>query len=430
MRAETPRDLQQILGDSTLSPLLARGLGRSYGDTALLADGRVLDCTGLSCYRQFDPSTGLLTCEAGVTLNMILQDFGPRGFLPLVSPGTKFVTVGGCIANDVHGKGHHTDGCFSQCVESFELLLADGSLCTVSRTEHPDLFWANFGGLGLLGVIVSATIRLRPVETTYFRETVIAVPHLDALLDAIDDHAHEPYSVAWVDSLAKGSQLGRGVLRVGDHARREDLPPNLASNPLKIGPPPRVSVPFELPSGTLNRQTIQVLNLILDQVQQRGGPLTHYDGFFYPLDFAKAWNRGYGRRGFAQYQFVVPLQDGRRHIRELLENIANSQQAPFLNVLKRFGPENPHTQLSFPLEGYTFAIDFPINAGLEAFLHRLDTRVAEMGGRIYLGKDAFLTRAHFERMYPKLPQWREVKAQVDPENRFQSAMGRRLGLCA
>jgi len=407
---------------------IARGLGRSYGDPAVSDQGVVIDCTRLDRYLDFDPETGLLTCEAGTTLEMILHDFAPRGFLPMITPGTKFVTVGGCIANDVHGKGHHVDGCFSRCTESFRIMLANGEIVNASPDENPDLYWANFGGMGLLGVIVDATIRLRPVETTWFRQTCIEVGDLDEMFDAMEAHADVPYSVAWVDSLASGADLGRGVLTVGDHATVDDLGPKQRSRPLATSDPSPLFVPFEMPSGVLNTATIRVLNRVLEQIQKRGAPVAHYEKFFYPLDFVGEWNRGYGRRGFTQYQFVIPLENGRRNIRELLETIATSGQAPFLNVLKRFGPERAETMLSFPFEGYTFAIDFPIRDGLESLLHELDARILEMSGRIYLGKDAFLDRATFEQMYPKLERWREVKARVDPEMRFSSNLGRRLGL--
>ncbi|MEZ4318380.1 MAG: FAD-binding oxidoreductase [Myxococcota bacterium] len=409
---------------------IARGLGRSYGDAALDGHGVVLDCTGLDRYRSFDPDTGTLTCEAGTSLAQILRDFGPRGFLPAVTPGTKFVTVGGCIANDVHGKAHHADGCFSRCTESMRIALASGEVVNASPTENAELYWASFGGMGLLGVIVEATIRLRRVETTYFRQTALAVPDLDAMLDAIDAHHHLPYSVAWVDSLATGSRLGRGVLTVGDHATLADLPASLRASPLSVTPPSPLVLPFELPGRALNTATIRALNVVLEQVQAHGAAYAHYEKFFYPLDFIGQWNRGYGRRGFTQYQFVIPMENGRANIRTLLSLVANSGQAPFLNVLKRFGPERDETSLSFPFEGYTFAIDFPIRPGLEGVLRELDRHVLAMDGRVYLGKDAFLQRPTFEAMYPRLDRWKAVKHAVDPASRFSSELGRRLGLSA
>lgn len=409
-------------------PCVARGLGRSYGDAALNERGHVLDCTRLDRYLDFDADTGLLRCEAGVSLEMILRDFAPRGFLPMITPGTKFVTVGGCIANDVHGKAHHADGCFSRSTERMSVLLASGEVVEASPTENADLYWANFGGMGLLGVITEATIRLRKVETTYFQQTAVVADSLEAMLDALEEHAHLPYSVAWVDALATGQRLGRGVLTVGDHARLEHLPKRLQRDPLATSAPSPLKLPFEMPSRALNTATIHALNVVLDQVQRRGAPIAHYEKFFYPLDFVGDWNRGYGASGFTQYQFVIPLEDGRKNIRELLQTIATSGQAPFLNVLKRLGPERPETMLSFPFEGYTFAIDFPIRAGLSELLASLDERVLAMGGRLYLGKDAFLKPETFAQMYPKLDAWRAIKDRYDPEHRFSSHLSRRLGL--
>ncbi|MCA9705749.1 MAG: FAD-binding oxidoreductase [Myxococcales bacterium] len=408
---------------------IARGLGRSYGDPALNDGGTVLRCTGMDRYLAFDEATGTLTCEAGVSLAQIIADFVPRGFFPMVTPGTKHVTVGGCIANDVHGKAHHVDGCFSRCVDEFTILLADGTIHTARRDQEPELFWANFGGMGLLGVILTATLRLRPIETAWFRKRTIQVDDLDAMLDAIDAH-DEPYSVAWVDPRATGRALGRGLLTVGDHAARDELPPELGPHALRVGPPARLTVPFDLPSWSLNRLTAPPLNMVIGYLMRRGGDFAHYDPFFYPLDILRHWNRGYGRRGFTQYQFVVPLQDGRRHVRALLQRIMESRWLPFLNVLKKFGPEEEHGVLSFPFEGYTFAIDFPVRPGIGPFLHELDQLVLDAGGRVYLGKDAFLDRPTFEAMYAgKLDAWRRAKAHYDPHGMFTSDLGRRVGLC-
>lgn len=408
---------------------LARGMGRSYGDACLNAQGVVIDTTGLDRFRHFDAARGVLTCEAGVTLADIIEQYAPQGWFPLITPGTKLVTVGGCIANDVHGKAHHVDGCFSQCVESFTILLADGRQVTASRDDNADLFWANFGGMGLLGIILTATIRLRRIETTYFRQESFTARNLDEMIDLLDQTAEtHPYQVAWIDSLARGDRLGRGVLTVGDHAAPDDLPNTLRHSPLRLAPAkPSVKVPVTLPNMSLNPVTLRVLNRLLEAVQARGAPIAHYDSFFYPLDILDEWNRGYGARGFTQYQFVVPLDDGRRVVRRLLEEISGSGFLPFLNVLKRLGPERG--MLSFPFAGYTYAIDFPIQDGLAAFLQKLDAIVLDAGGRIYLGKDAFLSADTFAKMYPQLDKWRAIKATYDPDGVFTSDLGRRVGLC-
>lgn len=425
-----PDSAGQVASLVTPSGTIARGLGRSYGDPAINEARRVLDCSAMDRYLGFDEKTGTLSCEAGVSLAQIIEDFAPRGFFPMITPGTKYVTVGGCIANDVHGKAHGVDGCFVRSVDAFTILLADGSIETASREHNAELFWANFGGMGLLGVILSATLRLRPIETTWFKQEVVCVDDLDAMLDALDTHDAHPYSVAWVDPRAQGKALGRGVLTVGQLATADDLPSSLRPKARLVTPPPTLALPFDLPSFSLNRLSARVLNRVLGYSLRRGAAFAHYEKFFYPLDFIGEWNRGYGRRGFTQYQFVIPLEDGRRRIRALLERIISSDQVPFLNVLKKFGPESEKSVLSFPFEGYTFAIDFPIRSGLESLLHELDRMVLDAGGRVYLGKDAFLDRETFEAMYAdKLPIWRRIKERYDPDHVFTSNLGRRVGLC-
>ncbi|MFO0553098.1 MAG: FAD-binding oxidoreductase [Polyangiaceae bacterium] len=424
---ETPGELARGLDRRGT---IARGMGRSYGDPAQNSGGQVVSMTRLDRYLGFDEVTGTLTCEAGVTLKQIIADFAPRGFFPMITPGTKLVTVGGCIANDVHGKGHHAQGSFSSCVDSFRILVASGDLLQASRTEHAALFWACFGGMGLCGVIVDVTLRLRRIETTYYRQKAVVVGDLAEMLAAFAEHdATSPYSVAYIDPLAKGADLGRGVLTVGDHATREELPPRLARQPLFVTGDQIVSVPFVLPEVTLNGLTIRLVNRVIKSVLSLAAPYAHYEKFFYPLDAIGNWNRGYGKRGFTQYQFVVPLEDGEAKMRAILGAIVSSGCLPFLNILKRFG-RAAEAPLSFPFPGYTFAIDFPIRSDTAALIERLDAMVLEAGGRIYLGKDAFLTAATFRAMYRRLDEWLAVKAEYDPHRVFVSDLGRRVGLVA
>jgi decaprenylphospho-beta-D-ribofuranose 2-oxidase len=408
---------------------IARGLGRSYGDCAVNAGGQVISNLGLSRFLAFDEETGTLTCEGGTSLESIIATFAPRGWFPMITPGTKFVTVAGCIANDIHGKAHHAQGCFVTSVESMTVLLASGEVVTTSRTENADLFWATFGGMGLLGVILTATIWLRKIETTYFRQQTICVGNLEEMLQALDENdATYPYSVATLDVFATGDALGKGVIALGDHALKSDLPEELRTNPLLVSGPPKVAVPFELPDFTLNPVSMRLVNAVIQKIQASSGTLGHYEKFFYPLDKIANWNRGYGKRGFTQYQFVIPFEDGLNQMRKILTTILSSGQLPFLNVLKRMGKESGGI-LSFPKEGYTFAIDFPVRAETPALLKRLDAMVIAAGGRIYLGKDSYVEAETFRTMYPtQVEAWLAVKKKYDPEGVFVSDQARRVGL--
>jgi decaprenylphospho-beta-D-ribofuranose 2-oxidase len=408
--------------------ILPRGLGRSYADQATNLNNLVLKMEKMNHFLAFDQEKGILTCEAGASLEEIINHLTPRGWFPMITPGTKYVTVGGAIANDIHGKAHHVDGTFVNCVIDFTILLANGQIVRASRDENSDLFWANFGGLGLLGTILTATIQLRRISTTYFNQSSIPAKNLDAMLDAIDEADKKyAYSVAWIDPLAKGSRLGRGVLTTGNHADVKDLPSKFKDNPLKLGKKPKLTVPFYLPAFALNTFTVSILDIALYWLQKSAPSISHYENFFYPLDMINEWNRGYGKRGFIQYQFVIPMTNGKENIRKILTEISKSGCVPFLNVLKKFGKDQGGL-LSFPFEGYTFAIDFPITPPLKAFTKKMDRMVLEMGGRIYLGKDAYLDESTFKAMYPQYTKWLEIKKKYDPQNVFTSDLARRIGL--
>ena len=433
-----PRELADTIRPLTVEqarpplegPMISRGQGRSYGDAAMLSHGLVMLTENLSRFLSFDEKSGLLRTEAGTTLDEILQRFVPQGWFPSVVPGTKSVSLGGAVAADIHGKNHHRDGPFGDSVIDFDIVLADGTQRTCSRENDSDLFWATVGGMGLTGIVTNVTLKLARIETPY----VIAQHHqarnLDQSLEMLDSPVWDDhYTVAWLDCLAKGASLGRSILMRGHHARLEELPKQLRERL----PPRRRSqhdLRFDFPSWFLNPFAVRAFNEVYYRWQGfRQSPFVcDYESFFFPLDRIGNWNRMYGKRGFVQYQCVLPLAESRRGLRLLLGETVKSGGASFLAVLKRFGPEGKGF-LSFPHEGYTLTLDFALgDPRLFPFLERLDQIVVKHGGRIYLAKDARLQAGVFREMYPRLENWLRIKAEVDPRNRFDSDLARRLGL--
>ena len=411
--------------------LIARGNGRAYGDAALNPE-LTLSMLAMDRMRAFDTNTGLLDCEAGVLLADLLDTFVPRGWFPPVAPGTKLVTVGGMVAADVHGKNHHRDGTFGAHVESLTLACADGTIRECSRAENADLFRATLGGMGLTGVILSARFRLRPIETAFVMAETLAARDLDETMALFETSRDWPYSVAWIDCLARGARLGRGVLTRGAFMARSALPPRLASNPLRPAHAGKLRVPAHVPSALLNRVSIGVFNELCyrrGRVRaQAGARPVHFDRFFFPLDRIEAWNRLYGRRGFVQYQCVLPKRVSAAGIAALLECAAASGQGSFLAVLKLFGPAGEGL-MSFPMEGYTLALDFPVRSGTAALLDRLDEITRRHGGRVYLAKDARSASARMREGYPRLGAFEAVRADAaGAPSRFASELSRRLAL--
>jgi decaprenylphospho-beta-D-ribofuranose 2-oxidase len=416
--------------------LIGRGLGRSYGDAALNGAGGTLLLERLNRFLSFDAATGDLECEAGVTIADILQVFGPRGFLPPVCPGTRYVTVGGSIACDVHGKNHHRDGSFGRHVRSLRLVTASGEWVRCGPDQDPELFWATVGGMGLTGLIAEATIRLRRVASPYVAVDYDRASDLEAALRLFDETDERyAYSMAWIDCLAPGRALGRSVLMRGDPVEEHPGPASTAASGAAAWGSagrnePRLRVPFDLPGWVLNPVSMRAFNALYYRRHpvRRHGVITDYDAFFFPLDRIADWNRIYGRRGFLQYQCVVPLGSGRESLLRLLE-LARRGHGSFLAVLKRFGRTPGTGPLAFPRPGYTLALDFPATGDpLLRLLDTMDEVVAGVGGRVYLAKDARMRPDLFRAMYPELPDWLAVKRRVDPEHRFTSDLSRRLGL--
>ncbi|HVE17509.1 MAG TPA: FAD-binding oxidoreductase [Ilumatobacteraceae bacterium] len=410
---------------------LARGLGRSYGDAAQNGGGLVVRLASRAGDIVLDPTTRRATVGAGVSLDELMRAIVPRGFFVPVTPGTRFVTIGGAIASDIHGKNHHVDGSIGNHLDSITMMLADGSTTVVGPDLNPSLFWATIGGMGLTGIMIDATIRLLPIETSKMLVDTSRVPDLDALLATMSSPDDEVrYSVAWIDLVAKGRNLGRSVLHRGDHARLIDLDARQQITPLAYGPHQVVAVPpLVPPRGVLNHATVAAFNEFWYRKApaSRTGEIQGLGAFFHPLDLVGSWNRLYGNRGMVQYQFVVPFGE-EDALRTVVERLSASGAASFLAVLKRFGAANP-APLSFPKAGWTLALDVPgASRGLGDLLHGLDRVVLGAGGRHYFAKDAHMTPDAVRRGYPRLDEWKAIRDEVDPHGVWQSDLGRRLGL--
>jgi decaprenylphospho-beta-D-ribofuranose 2-oxidase len=424
-------DVARALGERGPRGVVARGLGRAYGDAAQNGGGAVLDMTALRQVHDVDVREGRVTVDAGLPLDELIRALLPFGWFPRVLPGTGRVTVGGAIASDIHGKNHHREGNFTDHVESFELLTPGGETVTVTREGEPELFAATAGGMGLTGVVLRATLRLLRVQTSWMREDVERARDLDDVMSRMesgDDNYH--YSVAWIDCLARGSRLGRSVLLRADHASLDELAARHRERPLAPPGSAKLAAPPWAPNGLLNRGTIKVFNELFYRGQREGkGKLVPVGPYFFPLDVIRGWNRMYGSRGFLQYQFAVPF-GAEDALRESIERLSSGGAASFLAVLKRFGP-GEGGPLCFRLEGWMLALDLAASApGLGPLLDELDELVAEAGGRVYLSKDSRLRPDVLEAMYPKLGQWRELRERLDPEGAMRSDLGRRLGLVA
>jgi decaprenylphospho-beta-D-ribofuranose 2-oxidase len=423
--------LAAIVKDLPARGGIARGLGRSYGDPAQNGGGVVIRLQDQVADVVIDDVAGTATAPAGVSLDELLGVLVPRGFFVPVTPGTRFVTVGGAIASDIHGKNHHLDGSFGNHVQRMSLLLADGTTAEPSPETRPDLFWATVGGMGLTGIILDATIRLLPIETSRCAVDTTRGRDLDELMALMDEgDRYFRYSVAWVDLLAKGARLGRGVLTRGDHATPDQLRPRDAVDPLTYEPHRVAAVPPVVPpSGFLNHASVAAFNEFWYRKapRRRIAQIVSIPAYFHPLDSIASWNRLYGRRGFLQYQFVVPF-GAEEALRTVVERLAGSGTPSFLSVLKRFGAAN-EGPLSFPAPGWTLTLDLPAAAhGLAPLLHGLDDVVLGAGGRHYLAKDAHATPAAIRRGYPRLDEWRAVRASVDPAGVWASDLSRRLHL--
>ncbi len=426
-RPDTVAALQREVASPASHALIARGLGRSYGDSSLLSDGVVLDQSVRRRFLEFDREEGMVHCEAGVSLADMIDVCLPCGWFLPTTPGTKFVTLGGAIAADVHGKNHHVDGSFGQWVSELTMLLPCGDVVVCGPDRDAELFWATVGGMGLTGIILSARVRLHRKRSAFCEQTLVRTRTLEETLSLMSaEDCRYRYSVAWVDCLARGKSLGRSIVMLANDAEPESLPPHLAAEPLGRVSRFSLGVPVTPPVSVVRRSSVRGFNAIYYRMHRQGSALVDYESFFYPLDGIAHWNRLYGPRGFIQYQALFPLDTASDGLRELLDLVSSGGNASFLAVLKRSGPASPGI-LSFLDRGYTLAVDVPHpGSRLRELAAALDRVVLRHGGRVYLAKDSTTSAEAFMEMYPSLARFRSVKARIDPETRFSSAQARRL----
>ncbi|MEO6049867.1 MAG: FAD-binding oxidoreductase [Pyrinomonadaceae bacterium] len=397
--------------------LIARGNGRCYGDSSLNAN--IFSTLKLNKFLSFDANENTIECESGVLLCDILDVIVPKGFFLPVTPGTKFITLGGAIAADVHGKNHHREGSFAEHVVEIKLMAADLEIHKCSPTEDADLFWQTCGGMGLTGIILSAKFKLKLIETSYIRQVSEKADDIEKVMRLFDESGDHSYSVAWLDCFAGKRHRGRSILRLGEHMRLDDLPDRIKKDHLLPAAKKGMRLPFYFPAFSLNYATVKTFNFLYyhKQMTQRAVSIDHFDGYFYPLDGIRNWNRAYGKPGFVQYQFVLPKADSYDGLVETLAKIERSGQGSPLAVLKLFGKPNQNAVMSFPLEGYTLALDFKVNPEVFRLLDELDEIVLKHNGRIYLAKDARMSSEVFHNSY----------SNIVASGRFESAQSKRLG---
>ena len=410
------------LRNATLNVPLTRGLGRAYGDAALPTKGdfRVAGSARADRIMGFDATSGQITAESGLSLDALYRTFLPRGFFTPVSPGTRFVTLGGMVAADVHGKNHHRDGCFGRHVSSITLRVADGRIISCSRTEHPELFCATVGGMGLTGHILDVTFRLTPVPSSWIVRESERIADIDQFIASLKAAGSAwPMTMGWIDCLSRGRNMGRGVLTRGCWASPEEAP---KAFPFLRAPIP---VPFTFPDGVLGPTAVRTFNRLYYHLPRRQREIVHPKAFFYPLDAIGQWHRMYGPRGFTQYQCVLPESGGSGAARRFLELVARSDGASFLCVIKDCGLEGEGL-LSFPKPGISIALDLAMRNDTQALIDSMNELVIAEGGRIYLAKDALSRPDHFAAMEPRLDHFLQVRRQWDPDGRIRSALSVRL----
>lgn len=393
---------------------IVRGSGRCYGDASLAKN--IIDGTTYNNFLSFDRGQGILECQSGVTLSEIIDVFLPQGWFIPVTPGTKFITIGGAIASDVHGKNHHKEGSFSNHILSMRIYTGAGEVIECSKTRNSELFYATCGGMGLTGVVLSAKIRLKKVVNGYIERNTEKAQNLDQIFEKFMQNDNT-YSMAWIDCFQKKNSLGKSILFSGEHSQD----PQISK---KVKRKKTATMPFNFPAFTLNKFSIKAFNYLYYAKHSTSKDLIDFDTFFYPLDSILQWNRLYGKKGFVQYQFVLPLESSREGLGIILKKIESQNLGSFLAVLKLFGEQND--LINFPMRGFTLALDFPVRRSTFRFLNELDHIVHDFGGRIYFSKDARGKPELLKKGYPKFDEWMNIVKQYNPEGRFRSDLAKRL----
>lgn len=413
--------LEEFIRDS--EDFIPRGNGRCYGDASLA--NKTISTLKYDKILSFDTENGIFDCQSGITLDNVLEVIVPKGWFLPVTPGTKFITIGGAVGSDVHGKNHHVDGSFSNHIVEMNLILASGETITCSPEVNGDLFEATCGGMGLTGIITRVKFRLKKIESSYIKQKQIKAENLEDVIRLFDEYKHYTYSVAWIDCLKKGNHFGRSILILGEHATLNDLNEKLKQVPLQLQKKKQITFPFNLPSWVLNSFTVKAFNFLYysKNIKKELNNVVSYEPFFYPLDAILHWNRGYGKKGFVQYQFVLPLE-AKQGLIEILHRISDKGLGSFLAVLKVFGDQQ--SIISFPKEGYTLALDFPVRDGLFEFLDELDQVVLKYGGRLYMSKDARMKPEVLVAGYPELNKFKEIVKKYNPAGKFRSIQSDRL----
>ncbi|MFT4739252.1 MAG: decaprenylphospho-beta-D-ribofuranose 2-oxidase [Sediminicola sp.] len=401
-----------------------RGNGRSYGDASL--GEKTINTTTYNKILKFDSQTGAFTAQSGILLADILRVIIPKGWFLPVTPGTKFITLGGAVSSDVHGKNHHSEGGFSKHIISLSIMDETRHKMYCGPTENVNLFKSICGGMGLVAAILEVSIQLKPIETSFIKQKQIKASNLEALLPLFEQNTHYTYSVAWIDCLKKGKHYGRSILMLGEHAKKDEIN---RKDKLSLVVSKKINIPFSFPSFSLNKLTIGLFNWLYynKNLRKEQNSITNYDSFFYPLDNLLNWNRIYGKKGFIQYQFVIPKDDGGKGIIHILKLISNKGMTSFLAVLKTMGKEDLG-YISFPKEGYTLALDFPIKKGLFEFLDELDQEILKLGGRLYLAKDARMDKATFHQTYEGISDFQATSKITNKNQTFNSDLNTRLAI--